>query len=572
VKLARRIFYITFTVSAMLGTLDLSHDPVAQLGWYLHIDLKSWAPIGIPFSLVELSLIACAIAWLFRSRRDRRRYPFLPGTLMAPVLVLGAAILFAVLWSLSRPGDNLNVALFEVRGFGIMIFAYLLVGMVLYEDKDLQRLVWCVLIACTWLTIDNTLRYYILLRGETDQTLAYAYDHDDAVVLCAGMILCLALVVFGGSRAQRRYAMILLPAMFWCVNVMHRREAYAMLAVGLIVFGVAMYRLRPKVFWRFIPALAVLALVYLAVFWNNGGTLGQPARAIRSIVTPDPRDAISNDYRRVEHANLVNNIRTSRIFGLGFGQPYVFYYPLPDLQASWPFYRYETHDAVVWVWMDGGIAAFFAFFWLLGNSVFQGGLQLAQQREVWSLSQLRLRPRSERGSAPRAATGSNAVPGLRAKPTIMQEGGTALLVMASCQIAVELAYAYVDLGLISGRDMLVLGVCLGVLGRTFVQSSQKQRNVYGPARRDAQVNSPHLGAPAESAPIDSAPPKPVSRWVAPERQDLQDHEDAPHTPMQPNPSPTKWVVHTDSRIGNATSAGKGQVRHWRVWTAVDSDS
>ena len=52
--------------------------------------------------------------------------------------------------------------------------------------------------------------------------------------------------------------------------------------------------------------LAVVCAVYFPLYWNKtgGGTLSQPARAVRSTVSPDPRDESSNLYREQENANL----------------------------------------------------------------------------------------------------------------------------------------------------------------------------------------------------------------------------------------------------------------------------
>ena len=42
----------------------------------------------------------------------------------------------------------------------------------------------------------------------------------------------------------------------------------------------------------------VVSAVYFPAYWNKTGGLAQPARALRSMVAPDPRDALSDLYRR----------------------------------------------------------------------------------------------------------------------------------------------------------------------------------------------------------------------------------------------------------------------------------
>ena len=59
-----------------------------------------------------------------------------------------------------------------------------------------------------------------------------------------------------------------------------------------------------KAFFIIGGTLLVVGAVYLPLFWNNVGLLGQPARAIRSISQPDERDAASNLYRDIEKINV----------------------------------------------------------------------------------------------------------------------------------------------------------------------------------------------------------------------------------------------------------------------------
>jgi hypothetical protein len=56
-----------------------------------------------------------------------------------------------------------------------------------------------------------------------------------------------------------------------------------------------------------------------------------------------------------------------------------------------------------------------------------------------------------------------------------QGAALALVVAGVCQIVMQVAYSYVDLGLISGRDMLLVGVLLGVVGRTFAPAPGRRR-------------------------------------------------------------------------------------------------
>jgi hypothetical protein len=567
-KIIRRALYVVLTLSMMCEELLLGNDPVAQVGWYLQRDLKSWTPIPVAFNLIELALITLGIAaWMARPKARRRAKSdgdnALRGRITTPLLVLAGALVLSILWGMVRPSggpgltipdtQNLTFALFEVRALGTMIFAYFLVGLVLRDEGDLGRLVWCVLIASTWLVLDDSLRSLFILKPSGIKDLAYSYDHVDAVVLVFGAILCASLLAFGGSRAQRRYSLVLLPGILVTLQLMERRASFAILAIGMVVLVVMLYRLRPKLFWRVVPATLVIASFYLAVFWNNGSTLGQPARAFRSLISPDPRDAASNDYRQVEHDNLVWNINGSPVMGLGFGRPYVFREPLANL-SFWPFWHYEAHNAVLWLWMDGGLPTFFAFWWAMGAGMYWGGQELSKRRDDWMEGQADrvTGPRDDAtasGSAQSRATattpaGATARLKTTASDTARRVRGTggpattavrtpsrrlvlrrlaraglprfsgtqgaalALLVAGVCQIVMQVAYSYVDLGLISGRDMLLVGVILGVRGGARAATSPVEvvgtaarRATAGP-RRGTGAPTRGTGAPTQRMDVD----------------------------------------------------------------------
>jgi hypothetical protein len=520
VKAARRLFFITFVTTLMFEAEPFSGDLLATFGQYFHRDLKSWLPIGLPFSVMELLILTAATLWLFRGSRSRRVEHYDRGRLMTPVVAFGAAVTLGVLWGLLRGGDNLTFALFEIRGLGVLIFAYLLAGMFLRDEHDLGVLIWCMLLATAGLATQNIVRYFTVFGASVANDLSY--EHDDSVILAFGVILCLALLAFGGTRAQRRVSLLLFPFILFCLALMQRRAAWPVLFVGLVILAIMLFRARPKVFWRVVPVVAVLLAGYLAIFWNNTGTVGQPARAIRSQISPDPRDLSSDQYRMTEHYDIVANIRTSRVLGLGFGQPYVFYVPLPDL-SFWPFWRYESHNSVLWLWMDGGIPVFFTFMWLAGSGLAAGGRELNARREAWSLPRLRRRrvaSRRERATTSAGPnTGAHAVGrhtrGAAAQNTMGAPHGarnavmdarahgaaTALLAASVCYIPMQIVFSSVDLGLVNPRDMLLLGVSLGVAGRTF----SARASARSAPRVRARVRGAGSGT-ADVAPADPAQP------------------------------------------------------------------
>jgi O-antigen ligase len=168
----------------------------------------------------------------------------------------------------------------------------------------------------------------------------------------------------------------------------------------------------------------IAGAIYLPVFWNNSGTAGQMARTVRSLITPDPRDAASNAWRDLEAINVRGTILSDPLLGIGFGRPFLQIVTVPDI-SGFLFWDYEAHHDILWVWMKTGVFGFIAFFALMLGAI---------ARAIWLIKTLRY-------------------PELKI-----------FAMLATTAIAMSLVYCYVDLGLVESRIPMVLGVALGTVG------------------------------------------------------------------------------------------------------------
>ncbi len=566
----RTLFFVIIGAALALESQSSSSDPLAFAGFLFHSNVSSWldcsikdcslkfASVKIIFSGLEISLAVLVVLWLLVTRRGkgknqiRGRRKIDPGTLIVPLAVFAGTLSIGLLYGITRGGGDPTIALWEVRGFLMMFAAYFLAGIFLTEEGHINRFTWVVLIAAAILSADNIIRWLIFYHNQVMDDLAY--DHIDSVVLVFAALLCINLLLFGGTQAQRRFSAVLLPVIIIALEVMKRRAAFAILAVGLVALIIIILRLRPRLFWQIVVPCMVLVLIYLAIFWNNTGTLGQPARAISSMFTPDPRDASSNLYRTLEKVDILVNISTSPIVGLGFGQQFIFYLPLPDL-SFWPFWHYTPHNAVLWVWLKDGAIGFLAFFWLLGRAVYDSSIALESQREQWQVvAALRRVLSRRRGRA--AAQGKTRRPDLplgfgvipnrtrnngsnrqqrarmapseepevawnvpswerstdRKANTAPPSGVIALFATAICLVPVQIAFSYVDLGLTSERDLLLFGLILGILARARVPGAPSAREERGTRRRARPGEEEPDIAPDEAEPagtVSSRPGEPL---------------------------------------------------------------
>lgn len=453
-----------------------------------------WADVKFVASPVEILFLVLLglLIWRLRARVPRLHISF--GTLKWPLIVFLSLVTVSLVYGLAR-GAQFNIALWEVRGFMMMALVYVITCILLRNDTHANQFIWTVFIASTALAIESIIRWLVYVRN-SNAAADLAFDHVDSVIFCFTCLLCVGLLTLGGTRAQRIYALGLLPLMIFTIEIMRRRVAFALLIIGIGIFFILLYRLRPRLTWKVLIPLALISALYLGATWNNNGSLGQPARAIRSAIAPDPRDAQSDSYRTTEKQDIVANIRVAPYTGLGFGEPFTMFIPLPDL-SFWPFWHFTTHNAVLWLWMKAGALTFGVFLWLLGRAVFDGSRALETQREHWEivtalrqrLQNPRRRRRAGRTAAEREAVRAAVrqhvgqagrghestgmewnVPtwervDARGSHTVRRSGAVALLAAAICTIPMQISFSYVDLGLTSERDLLLIGILLALISR-----------------------------------------------------------------------------------------------------------
>jgi hypothetical protein len=101
---------------------------------------------------------------------------------------------------------------------------------------------------------------------------------------------------------------------------------------------------------------------------------------VRSQFSPDARDAISDEYRIDENANLKYNIKLAGPVGEGFAKEIDYALPMPGLvTAGDSGIMYVPHNGVLYLLMRMGILGGTAFWALLGAGII-AGCRLARSR------------------------------------------------------------------------------------------------------------------------------------------------------------------------------------------------
>jgi O-antigen ligase len=154
-----------------------------------------------------------------------------------------------------------------------------------------------------------------------------------------------------------------------------RRAAFVGLVAGVILLGIVLLWKNRRQFMRVVPIIGVVFVAYVGVFWNSSGSLGFPAQAVKSVVAPsqlNARDQSSDQYRVIEHVDVLSTIKANKLLGVGFGQPFYRPIPLPNITV-FLLADYMSHNSLLWIWMKAGVFGFLAMLYLFGSAIRTGG-------------------------------------------------------------------------------------------------------------------------------------------------------------------------------------------------------
>jgi hypothetical protein len=401
-----------------------SADPLMLPGQYLHGGFQSTLGLsGFIMSPLELLLLLICGVWLAQAvafrRLDLRGGRFLwPMTLFCGALILGLA-------RGTLEGGDLQVAFWEARFLFYMVMCYFLAANMIRRMQHVQALLSIGLIAMGLFAVEAVYRRIALVdTGQLGVVIEFAYSHEVVIFLGALLLLMIAQQIFGAPLWQRLLSMPLLPLTIYALLATERRAGYITVIVGFLAYAVVLLVVHRKAFFLVAVPVLLAGTVYLPLFWNNTSLLGQPARAIRSLSEPDARDAASNEYRRLEKINVSHTIQSDPLLGVGFGRPFHFVVELPDL-SWWPFWRYEPHHNILWVWLKTGAIGFIVFWVLMGSAI------------AWAAHLTQV---------------------------LANRDARVFATLSLVSIIGSLVFCYVDLGLTSGRVTVFLGIILGTLG------------------------------------------------------------------------------------------------------------
>jgi len=380
---------------------------------------------GVSLSPLELVLFTGIGVTFMRAFAAGRR-PFELGTLGRPLLVFTFFVLFGLFRGLSKGGD-FRISMFEVRPMLYIVMMYLLVNTICTEARHLRILMGAAA-AAVFIQSLLSLEYLQGLEIQSIDDLDTLTEHGSAIGQNVLFMFALTSLAFRRIDVRQRIVLVVMSVPTVMVYLASQRRAAAIaFAAALIMLGIMLFWRQRRTFYKVVPVFAVVAIGYLGAFWNNESAMGFPAQAVKGVVAPEQlgeQDQASDLYRIAENIDVNYTIRTSPIFGLGFGQKFYRPYPLPDI-SNFEFNEYVPHQSFLWIWIRTGFFGFAAIVYVIGRAVMMGGDRMYR----------------------------------------MRDGPDAVIVATALYFVVMYTiYCYVDIGW-DPRNMVLLGTALSIVGR-----------------------------------------------------------------------------------------------------------
>jgi len=348
------------------------------------VNIPLWRSLnkGSFVTCAEMLLFLLLLIWLMKGALEHSWHvPRSPLAKAIAALFVLAVVIGLGLGLLLHHGQ-IKPAMWELRPWYYLAVTYLLTS-AFFADRDVIRpLLWTIVLGSGLKSIEGVYNYFAFAANMNPRPEAIL-GHEESFFFGIFLLTTIALWIFQIRGRLRWVATTLAPLVLIADLGNARRTGSLILYAGLATLLAAAYAGMPdrqRALRRISVVFAVGGAAYLGLFWNGGGTLSQPARAIHAEVAPDARDLSSNQYREEENLNLQVGIRSTRSVGKGFGTPIGAGFDLANLTSVDSLIAFIPHDGVLYVWYRLGILGEFVLWAVIGFGIVVG-CQLIKNRD-----------------------------------------------------------------------------------------------------------------------------------------------------------------------------------------------
>ncbi len=393
---------------------------------HFYQNISAYTSIPIRLSVADLLMLLTLGSWAVRTAAGLGPKPRM-GPFGWPIIGYGLIFVFGTVIGLARGGSwDFEAALAEVREPLQMCVVYFLAANLVRSRRQGIYLLWAFVVLVGVKGLQGILNYQA--AGNLPYNLEAVTGHEDVVFFDAAVGLAVAMAMLGLRSKLAYVAFALLPVILIAEMLTERRVGFIALGVVIVLMTILLFATAPRRAFVLVAVGALAICAYVAVFWESSGPFAEPIRAVRSVLDASyvsVRDEMSDSWRVTEDGNIAYTMRNLPVTGVGVGQRYLTQQFPPPLPPGFTYWRYITHNALLWIWLKAGPLAALAFWFLIARVVMIGSAQYVRFRD----------------------------PGLRI-----------LAIFPVCLIVCQVVFSGVELGLTYARTMIVLGSVLGLGG------------------------------------------------------------------------------------------------------------
>ena len=342
--------YLVFAGALLLEQYDIPGISPITAHTRFFQNVSAFTPIPLRLSAADL-LVLLAFASAAVRHIARRERPVTGPIAAAAALYAGAFALGTVI-GVMRGGFDANAALAELRGPMYLVALALLTADLVSDRRQVAALVGIFFAVVTFKALQGLANAALVSSAASVEAVT---GHEDVVFFNAAIALAIAAVVLRARHAP--WLLAATPIILLAELVTERRVGFVGLAAVIAAVVVLVSRTHRGAAIAIAASVIACVALYIPLFWDASGAIAEPIRALRTVLgdpTMSTRDQLSDHWRVIEDSNIAFTMRQLPLTGVGVGQEYLFQREPPVPSTTFVFWRFMTHNALLWLWLKAG--------------------------------------------------------------------------------------------------------------------------------------------------------------------------------------------------------------------------